>query len=201
MLDGMLGLLGYLAQIYFVSGKAPEPVGTKHPSIVPYGAYPTEDGHVIAACLTENFWHNFARALDLPDLATDPRFSAYEARLENRVELEAIIETRMRTNNTEYWLAKLEEFDVPSAPILDIGQALEQPHTRERDLIAQAYHPTTGDLSVVRTPIRFGGAALDASCPPPLLGEQTSQVLKESLGMSDADISGLIENAVIFQQT
>ena len=40
LLDGMMGMLGYLAQVYFVTGKSPAPVGTRHPNIAPYGAYP-----------------------------------------------------------------------------------------------------------------------------------------------------------------
>ena len=79
MLDSMIALQGYLSQIYFVSGESPQPVGTQHPSIVPYGSYPTADGHVIVACLTERFWHNFARCIGRADLIDDPRFAAYEA--------------------------------------------------------------------------------------------------------------------------
>ena len=56
LMDGMLGMLGYLAQIYFVTGSDPQPVGSGHPAIAPYGAYPTTDGYLIVACLTQSFW-------------------------------------------------------------------------------------------------------------------------------------------------
>lgn len=200
MLDGLIGMLGYLAQIYFVTGKAPEPVGTKHTSIVPYGAYPTSDGHVIVACLTEQFWCNFAKALDLPDLVSDERFCEYARRLENREPLEAIIEERMKKDDTGYWLARLQEYDVPSAPILDVGQALEQAHTRERGLIDTACHPAAGEMKVLRTPIRMAGHPLDASSPPPLLGEQTTDILARVLGMESAEIGSLLEDTVAFQR-
>lgn len=201
MLDGLIGMLGYLAQIYFVTGKAPEPVGTKHPSIVPYGAYPTSDGHVIVACLTEQFWCNFAKALDLPDLVSDERFCEYSRRLENRDTLEAIIEERMRRDDTDYWLARLQEYDVPSAPILDVGQALEQAHTRERDLIDTTCHPAAGEIKVLRTPIRLDGHPLDASSPPPLLGEQTTEILSRVLGIDSSEIASLTEDSVVLQQS
>ena len=199
MLDGLIGMLGYLAQIYFVTGKAPEAVGTKHNSIVPYGAYPTADGHVIVACLTERFWRNFANALDMPEIASDPRFSEYTMRLQNRAELEKIIETRMRARDTEFWLARLEEHDVPSAPILDVGQALEQPHARERNLIANSSHPAVGEIKAVRTPIRFDGKVLDASRAPSLLGEQTADVLSRLLGISGNEMDELLQTSVAFQ--
>lgn len=199
MLDGLIGMLGYLAQIFFVTGKAPEPVGTKHPNIVPYGAYATRDGHVIVACLTEQFWRNFAAALDMSDLVKDARFSEYATRLENRNELETIVESRLQEEDTAYWLARLEEYDVPSAPILDVGQALEQPHVRERDLIDTARHPAVGDMPVLRTPIRLNGKALDASCPPPLLGEQTTDILTRVLGIDGDEIGALLRDAVVRQ--
>lgn len=200
MLDGLIGMLGYLAQIYFVTGKAPEPVGTKHPSIVPYGTYPTRDGHVIVACLTEQFWRNFAEALDLPGLVTDERFCEYSRRLENRDALEAVIEDRMKQDDTDHWLARLEEHDVPCAPILDVGQALEQAHTRERKLTDIARHPAAGEMQVLRTPIRLAGRSLDASSPPPLLGEQTADILSRVLGLKSDEISALLKDSVASQQ-
>ncbi len=197
MLDGLIGLLGYLAQIVFVTGKTPEPLGTRHASIVPYGAYPTQDGYIIVACLSEQFWQNFARALDMNSLLTDQRFSDYTARLANREALEALVQQQMRGHPTEYWLERLEQFDVPNAPILDVSQALEQEHTAVRGLIDQATHPAAGEMKVLRTPIRFGGKPLRAGFPPPLLGEQSRQVLSEKLGLSDEEIAELISQSIV----
>lgn len=199
MLDGLLGMLGYLAQIFFVSGKSPEPVGNKHPNIVPYGAFPTRDGHVIVACLTDAFWRNFASALDRSDLSSDPRFDEYATRLLNRDALEAIIADRMKRDDTTYWLMRLREYDVPSAPILDIGQALEQPHTLARNLIAKAFHPLCGELNVVRTPLKFGETGFMSIHPPPMLGEHSSEILSAMLGTSDKEIRKLIDEGVVYQ--
>ena len=199
MLDGLLGMLGYLAQIYFVSGKAPEPVGSKHASIVPYGSFPTRDGHVIVACLTERFWQNFARALGMPELASDPRFSEYAARLKNRDDLDAIIECRMRADDTDFWLRQLNDFDVPNAPILDIAQALEQPHVKARGLVEETFHPAAGAMKVMRTPLRFSGKPLSASVPPPLLGEQSSEVLRGILGLGESRLAELVAGKIVFQ--
>ena len=65
--DGMLGMLGYLAQRYFVTGSDPVPVGSGHPSIVPYGSFPASDGMVIIACLMEGFWGRLCNALARPE--------------------------------------------------------------------------------------------------------------------------------------
>lgn len=197
MLDSLIAMQGYLSQIYFVSGKSPEPVGTRHPSIVPYGSFPTSDGYVIVACLTERFWHNFARCLDREDLITDPRFALYQDRLTNRDELEPVICACMQEHSTDYWLDRLSEFDVPNAPILSIGDALDQEHVIRHELIETVTHPVAGDMRVVRGPIRFDGQGPDKSTPPALLGEHTSDILKNTLGYNDSEIEKMIATGAV----
>ncbi|MDF0599268.1 CoA transferase [Psychromarinibacter sp. C21-152] len=199
MLDSLISMLGYLSQIYFVSGRAPQPVGTKHPSIVPYGAFPTADGHVIVACLTDTFWKNFARCLDMPELADDPRFAAYHQRLENREALEALIETRMRRDDTAFWLDRLDTFDVPNAPILDVGEALEQPHVAARGLVETVEHPEAGQLRLVRGPVRFDGKGPAPSREPSLLGAESAAVLRDILDIGPAAFEGLVADGVVGQ--
>ncbi|MBY6006083.1 CoA transferase [Salipiger bermudensis] len=197
MLDSMIALQGYLSQIYFVSGESPQPVGTQHPSIVPYGAFPTADGHVIVACLTERFWHNFARCIGRADLIDDPRFAAYEARLANRGALEPLIHAAMAGEGTEHWLSRLTEFDVPNAPILSIGEALEQEHVAAHGLIEEVTHPEAGPLRLVRGPILFDGEGPSPASPPSLLGADTGEVLREALGLGEAELRALEARGVL----
>ncbi|MAU22358.1 MAG: CoA transferase [Martelella sp.] len=197
MLDSLIAMQGYLSQIYFLTGESPKPVGTQHQSIVPYGSFPTSDGYVIVACLTERFWHNFARCLGREDLIKDPRFALYQSRLENRALLEPIINERMMKNDTAYWLAKLSEFDVPNAPILSIGEALEQEHVKANELIETVHHPEIGDLRIVRGPIRFDGSGSGPADAPSQLGEDTQTVLMETLGYTREQVDDLITGAAI----
>lgn len=149
------------------------------------------------ACLTERFWHNFARCLDRPDLIEDPRFALYEARLTNRVELEPIILHRMASGSTAFWLDRLTAFDVPNAPILSIGEALEQDHVAAHGLIETVTHPKIGSLRMVRGPILFDGQGPSPASPPSLLGEDTYEILSELLGFTRQQIDDLKERAVI----
>lgn len=197
MLDSLIALQGYLSQIYFVTGQSPQPVGTQHPSIVPYGSFPTSDGHVIVACLTERFWHNFARSLDREDLIADPRFALYDARLANRDALQPIIHDRMAQDTTAYWLQRLEDFDVPSAPILSIGEALEQDHVAQKGLVEKVTHPQIGEMRLVRGPIRFDGAGPAKATAPSMLGENTFDILSSQLGLQASDIQKLVAQGVI----
>ncbi|SFJ42504.1 CaiB/BaiF CoA transferase family protein [Celeribacter neptunius] len=201
MLDSLIALQGYLSQIYFVTGESPKPVGTQHPSIVPYGSFPTKDGHVIVACLTERFWHNFARCLGRDDLIEDPRFALYEARLANRDQLEPILHERMTRDSTVYWLDRLTQFDVPNAPILSIGEALEQQHVADHQLVEEVSHLEIGAMKVVRGPIKFDGRGAVPATAPSLLGENTLEVLRDALGYSEEKVDQLRRRAVIGGRT
>jgi crotonobetainyl-CoA:carnitine CoA-transferase CaiB-like acyl-CoA transferase len=197
MLDGLTGLLGYLAQIYFVTGQSPKPVGSKHPNIVPYGSFDTRDGRMIIACLTNNFWQNLARAIDREDLLTDPRFTDYKDRLAHRVEIDTLVEACTVTRTTAEWEERFARFDVPHAPVLSVGEALDQPNTLARGMVGTAHHPEHGDIQMVRSPIRFAGTERAPLVVPPALGEHTEDVLKDVLGLSSASIEALRAQGVI----
>ncbi|MEK9722714.1 MAG: CoA transferase [Rhodospirillaceae bacterium] len=197
MLDGLLGLLGYLPQIYFVTGEAPKPYGTRHPSLLPYGAYATTDGHVIVACLTEDFWHNMARAIGRADLLDDPRFATYDKRLANRDALEDIVVPILKSRTTAEWVERLEEHDVPHAPILDVAEALEHPNTQARGMIGSVAHPEIGDLDVVANPILYDGMGRLPMTPPPDLGADTDAVLSELLDLDANAVAALRQRGVV----
>lgn len=197
MLDGLIAMLGYLSQIYFVTGSAPQPVGTQHPSIVPYGSFATRDGHVIVACLTDRFWKNFANCLDLGHLVEDPRFALYQDRLTNRNELEPLINARMSAHSTDYWLDRLTRFDVPNAPILDVAEALEQDHVKARDLVETVSHPLAGEMRLVKNPVQFNGWSQAPSSAPSMLGEDSLTILQENLGLSPDEVARLVEENVV----
>src|SRR3546814_13105284 len=78
LLDGMFGLLGYLAQLAFFPGQDPPPQGTQHPNLVPYGAFPAKDGALIIACLTTSFWMRVCKANAMPEAIDAPRINHIE---------------------------------------------------------------------------------------------------------------------------
>ena len=112
--------------------------------------------------------------------------------------MQQIIHERMSRDTTEYWLQRLSEYDVPNAPILSIGEALEQPHVAARGLLETAHHPTEGDLRLVRGPIRFDGEGPAPASAPSLLGADTQSVLMHALGYDETKIERLrAEGAIL----
>ena len=103
----------------------------------------------------------------------------------------------MIQGTTAYWLHRLEEFDVPSAPILSIGEALEQDHVAKQELVEEVTHPEIGAMKLVRGPIRFDGIGPSKATAPSTLGENTFDVLSSQLGLQASDIQKLVAKGVV----
>jgi crotonobetainyl-CoA:carnitine CoA-transferase CaiB-like acyl-CoA transferase len=195
--DGLIGMLGYFAQLAFLTGEDPPPMGSSHPNIVPYGSFPASDGYIIIAVLSESFWGKLCDALERPDLAHDPRFATPTLRRDRRDEVDRIIAEITRTRRVAEWQERLAAFDVPHAPVLGVTAALADPHARAREMVVSAEHARAGTLRLVGRPIKFPGAPQRPSTAPPALGQHTVAVLRDELGYSDAEIAALRQDGVI----
>jgi crotonobetainyl-CoA:carnitine CoA-transferase CaiB-like acyl-CoA transferase len=186
LLEGLVGLLGYLGQLALMTGEAPERVGSGHHSIVPYGRFETADGHLVLALHVGAFWRRFCTAVRREDLIMDPRFRTTADRRTNRDELQPIVEKILRERTRAEWEMLLDEADVPHGPILDVNEALRQEQLVAREILTNVLHPTAGEVPMVRSPVRFVGDEGPQFRPSPLLGEHTHEVLRDLLGWDEA---------------
>ena len=191
LLDSLMGLLGYLAQLAIFTGEDPKPQGSEHPSLTPYGTFPAKDGAIVIACLTEAFWWRVCTALGIPEMVSDRRFVTLEHRRANRAEVTALI-----SEITErYTMAELEglftEHEVPHAPVLGIHDALNQPQSAAREMVVTVAHPVLGEIPVVGRSIKFPGAGQAPLTAPPTLGQHTDEILRDLLGRSRDEIDAL----------
>ncbi|MBI2461207.1 MAG: CoA transferase [Candidatus Rokubacteria bacterium] len=196
LLDCQVSLLTYFAQFFWADGRVPGPVGSGHPSVVPYQAFRTRDGHLAVAVFSEKFWVAFCRALGRLDLAADPRFDGNQRRVEHRAELLPILEALLAEKGTEEWLAVLRAEGVPVAPIQRVDQVLSDPQVRLRGMVADLEHPKLGRLPTLGVPIRPSGVSRPLA-PPPALGEHTEGILTGLLGYPVERIRRLRDAKVI----
>lgn len=195
--DGTMSLLGYFAQLAFLNGQDPVPMGSAHPSVVPYGSFPASDGAIIIACLADGFWPKLCNALGCPELGQDPGLTTMSARRERRAEIEPRIAAITATRSVAEWQQQLEAHDVPHAPVLGVTAALSHPHAVAREMVVATEHPAAGTLRMLGRPIKFPGetqAPLEAS---PTLGQHTADVLRRDLGFSEERIEVLRRLGVI----
>lgn len=197
LLDCQVALLTYIAHYFFSSGVVPGPVGSGHPSVVPYQAFRTADGYIVVAIFTDKFWVPFCRVLELEHLANDSRFDSNQNRISNRGLLVPILEERFQTKTTEEWANLLGNSAVPSAPILRIDEVLSHRQVIDRNMVVEIPYPALGTkLKAIGTPIKVSDSG-DQFRAAPGLGEHTFEVLGELLGFSEAQLVRLKKAAVI----
>ena len=191
LFDGMIGMLGYLAQLAFFTGADPQPQGSEHPNLVPYGAFPAQDGSIIIACLTNSFWERICQALGTPGWILDPRFDTLEKRRDNRRLVNEMI-CELTRRKTVAALAELfTQYNVPHAPILGIREALAQPQAVAREMVVETEHAVLGKIPIVNRPIKFAGERQPVPTAPPVLGQHTDEILRDILGLTAERIAEL----------
>lgn len=174
-----------------VTGRAPR---GSHPSLTPSQLYRTADGWIFIMCNKEKFWPVLAEKIGKPEWATHPDFANYAARLKNRDRLTRMLDEALMTRTTAEWL---QHFDgaVPSAPVNDIKQALENDFVQERAGIRDFLYPDGRVARMIANPIRLSDVELPTRAAP-ALGENTTALL-EQLGYKAGDIERLKANKTI----
>jgi crotonobetainyl-CoA:carnitine CoA-transferase CaiB-like acyl-CoA transferase len=198
LLEGLMGLLGYLAEIFLVTGENPGRMGNSHHNIVPYGLVPVKDGHIVLALHVGNFWRSFCKCIGREDLITQAEFRTFADRHRNRDQLERLLADIMRTRTAAEWHAILDAADIPHGIVHSIGEALSQPVIAERGFVKETDHPTAGKVRVMGSPLRFPGSYPDERVRhPPLLGQHTREVLGALAGLDDTAVDALIAAGVV----
>jgi crotonobetainyl-CoA:carnitine CoA-transferase CaiB-like acyl-CoA transferase len=193
--DVAMQTLTYVATWYLNDGfEVPRRPRGGHPFIVPCEMFPTADGHVFVMCIKPGFWRKFCAIAGLPDLPADPRFKGFDARLANREALMAALDPVMRARTSAEWVAALAG-QVPVAPVLGLGQALDNPYFRARGGVLDLPHPARPDLKVVANAIRLDGQRLPGRAGPGY-GADSEAVLAEA-GYTPAEIAQLRALGVI----
>jgi crotonobetainyl-CoA:carnitine CoA-transferase CaiB-like acyl-CoA transferase len=195
MLDSTVGMLGYLAGRYFMTGQTPEPIGHGHHNLVPYGTFPAQDGAIVVAVLTESFWPKLCVALGRPELAADERYDSNVKRLSRREEVDTIVREALAGATVAQWCDRLRAGDVPHAPVLTVAQALASEQVRARGLVATVEHARLGSTQLLRPVIRFAGMEAPLAAAP-VLGADTRTVLEE-FGYPPEEIERLIAGGAV----
>jgi len=196
LLDVQVAMLANQAQSTLVTGRPPGRMGNAHPSIVPYQAFATRDGHIVLAVGNDGQFARFCEAAGRPELSRDARFATNAARVRNRADLVALLAPVLAARTSRDWIAALEGAGVPGGPINDLAQVLADPQVRARGLRVEVPHPLAGTVPVVASPIRLSETPVDHGTPP-LLGQHTREVLVEVLGLDAAEVEALRERRVI----
>jgi len=157
MLDSQVAILENAITRYCATGKAPAPLGARHPSIAPFAAFATADGHIIVAAGTEPLFVKLSQTLGRPEWPKDPRFASNAVRAEHVEALQAEIEAVLRTEKSAHWLPLLEAAGIPSGPINDVAALFADPQVAARNMVVGIDDPDFSALKVAGNPIKMTG--------------------------------------------
>lgn len=189
--DTAMMMLTYPATWHLNAGYIPERTkNSAHPSLVPFQAFRASDGWFIVGCAKEKFWQRLVVAIGLEHLADDPRFVDFAARHDNRDALLPLLEVHFEQRTVDEWLAVLRQAGVPTGPVNGVDQAVEDPHTLARNLIAETDHQEFGPVRQIVSAVSVGERRSD-HVRAPHRNEHADAVLREELGYDEDRVTAL----------
>ncbi|WP_417252694.1 CaiB/BaiF CoA transferase family protein [Castellaniella sp.] len=196
MLDAQVSMLNYMATMYLMSGNVPGRLGNGHFVHVPYNTFKTTDGYIIIACIGDTFFQRLLEVMPLPGLCK-PEYQEQPGRFAHEAEINQLIQAHIETASTAHWLALLSGARIPCAPVNDFEQALSDPQILARDMVVDVTLQSGETLKMPGNPVKVGGSGNTTFTPPPLLGQDTDQVLSSVLGYSAETINALRRKEII----
>jgi crotonobetainyl-CoA:carnitine CoA-transferase CaiB-like acyl-CoA transferase len=160
---------------------------------------PAADGYFTLRIpdLGDNGWVKLAKLMNRDDLIEDARFASAPARRQHRSELYELICAWMRGKTRQELWDGLRNIDYFGAPVLSMGEVMEDPHIKERKAFIERNHPTAGPTKLLAPWIHMSGTPPSIHSDSPAIGQHTDEVLGGLLGLSAAELSELRNGGVV----
>lgn len=194
MVDSVVALEENAFVRYFATGEEPCRLGTKHPLLSPFQAFPTQDGYIVLAATGPiEQWAQFLEKIGCLDLLTDERLHNPRTRYLYNKELEPVLREALKKKTTREWLTEFEPLGLPCGPLNSIADSAGDPLMQARNMFVDLPRPglDKGTLRVVNTPMKFSRTPAGPQKGSPTLGEHTREVLSSMAGLSTEEIEEL----------
>jgi crotonobetainyl-CoA:carnitine CoA-transferase CaiB-like acyl-CoA transferase len=195
MLDSNFLVLTHQAFNYFATGKNPKKLGSAHSSIAPYQVFEVSDGYIAVTVGTEKLWSKFVDVIGRKDLAEKREFETNVQRVTNREKLASELNQTFKSYKLTELIEKLMNAGIPCAPINSVGDAVENPQIKARDMVTEMDSPY-GKIKMLGTPFKMSLTPGSLRLAPPQLGGNTEEIL-QSIGYSKEEIELLIKHSVV----
>jgi CoA:oxalate CoA-transferase len=199
MLDSMVSILENAIIRYQVTQQVPGPIGSRHPSITPFGCFQARDGIVVIAAGHDKHFELLCDLIGRPELKEDDRFSTNGLRTRNVRDLTHEINDALSCDTVEAWINKFDRAGIVCGKINTVKDLFQSKQIRARNMLV----PLEGEepFFIAGNPIKYGDIfdALTAGNPP-ALGEHSEEILRTVLGYSPDEIDELCKEAGLPRQ-
>ena len=156
------------------------------------------DGHFTLRVpeMSDTVWAQAASLIGGNELLNDPRFATAPARRQHRAEVEEIVRTWASGKTRQEIWDGLRELDYFGAPVLSIGEVMEDRHIKARRAFIERDHPTAGPTTLLAPWIHLSKTPTSINHDAPTIGQHTDEVLG-SLGLTATELADLRAQGVI----
>ena len=180
------------------SSFVPRRTGSLHPDGGPTGVFRYRDEEFIAIMVMPYQWNQMIKAMNMPELADDPRFNTARARRDNNEALKHVIEGWLGGfPSRDAAVAALEAERVPCAPVLTLHQAMAHPQLRQRGTVRRVKDKSIGEFDIPGLPVKFSRWTDQSEIAADRLGEHNEELLRELLSLTDQEIADLYADKVL----
>jgi len=196
--EGVSSFIGDLLLGYEMNSQIPERMGNAHPKYAPHNVYQCwgVDRWLALEVHSDEEFATLTGVIGKPELAEDPRFASMASRKKNESELDQVIEEWTRARDRDWMVNEFCQAGLAAAPSRDARDLYADPHLRARHAFVTVEHPEVGELELVGVPWKMSDCEMAVERAP-LLGEHNDYVLRELLGLSQAEVADLRRNEVI----
>ncbi|MCB1510632.1 MAG: CoA transferase [Hyphomicrobiaceae bacterium] len=148
----------------------------------------TLDGHICLMAVTDDQWNRVFAAIGRDELIGNEKFADMDGRSTNVEELYSIVSEEITKRTTNEWRRRLDEYDLPNAPMKSLTDVLDDAYLRETGMIRCYDHPDGETYTALGFPLHFSETPGGMKRVPPSLGEHSIELLTE-VGFSEDEIT------------
>ena len=196
MFDAQLSLLNYMGTMYLMSGISPGRSGNGHFVHVPYDTFRTTTRHLIVAVIADSGWANLVSLLG-DEALNNLLFADQRGRFANKAFIVERVQAAFEKESCEHWLEVLAKAKVPAAPVNELSHAFADPQALARQMRVRVPLDSGGQVEQPGNPVKLSVTYEDSFTPPPAVGRDTAAVLRDFVGLDEAEIGRLAGAGVI----